>query len=74
MGACVKEHVGEFSESCQARLAKVAAVGKACAADVKQHCSGVKRRGRIEACIRGVLGNLSEPCQESLAQAAAGRR
>jgi hypothetical protein len=73
--ACVKEHFAELSEPCQARLAKVAAIGKACASDVKQSCAGAKpRRGRIEACIKGVLGNVSEPCKDALAQAVAGRR
>jgi hypothetical protein len=50
---CVKEHLSEFSEPCQAKLAKLAAVGQACAADVKQACGDAKpRRGRIVACIR----------------------
>ncbi len=73
--ACVKTHLAEFSEPCQARLATVASVAKACAADVKQSCTGMeRRRSRIQACIRGVLGRLSDGCKEALAQAVAGRR
>jgi hypothetical protein len=73
--ACVKTHLAEFSEPCQARLATVASVAKACAADVKQSCTGMeRRRSRIQTCIRGVLGNISDGCKEALAQAVAGRR
>jgi hypothetical protein len=31
--ACVKTHAAEFSEPCKARLARVAEITKACAAD-----------------------------------------
>jgi hypothetical protein len=72
--ACVKTHLTEFSKPCQERLAKVAATAKACEPDVKQNCTGTKRRGRIRACIQGVLGNLSDACKDALAQAVAGRR
>ena len=70
---CVKEHLGEFSEPCQARLAKLAAAGKACAADIKQTCGSVKpRRGRIAACLKSALGNLSDTCKDAVAQGVAG--
>jgi hypothetical protein len=73
--ACVKEHLGEFSEPCQAKLAKLAAVGKSCAADVKQTCGTVKpRRGRIAACLKSALGSLSDTCKDAVAQAVAGAR
>src|SRR6266516_404901 len=63
ISACVKEHLTEFSEPCQARLAKGAAVGKACKADVKESCTGKRRgRGRLVACMKEALGNLSDPC------------
>jgi hypothetical protein len=75
ISACVKEHLTEFSKSCQDRLAKVAATGKACRSDVKQSCEGKKRgRGRLVACLREALGNLSDPCKDALAEAVAGRR
>lgn len=67
---CVKAHLGEFSEPCQAKLAKLAAVGQSCAADVKQTCGDVKpRRGRIAACLKSALGNLSDACKDAVAQA-----
>lgn len=75
IGACIKEHLTEFSEPCQARLAKVAATAKACKADVKESCAGKRRgRGRVVACIKEALGNLSDPCKDALSDAVAGRR
>jgi hypothetical protein len=72
---CVKEHLSEFSEPCQAKLAKLAAVGQACAADVKQACGDAKpRRGRIVACLKAALGNLSDACKDAVAQAVSGAR
>jgi hypothetical protein len=72
--ACVKTHLSEFSDPCRARLAKVAAVAKACGPDVKKNCGGMRRRGRIQACIKGVLANVSDACKDALAQAVAGKR
>ena len=43
LSACVKEHLTEFSEPCQARLAKIATVGNACKADVTKSCAGKSR-------------------------------
>ncbi|MGC2455235.1 MAG: hypothetical protein WA592_20990, partial [Pseudolabrys sp.] len=37
--ACVKTHAAEFSEPCKARLARVAEITKACAADIKENCA-----------------------------------
>ncbi len=75
IAACVKEHLGEMSQPCQARLAKLPAVAKACAADVKKSCGDVKPgRGRIEACLGQALGNLSEECKAAVIGSVAGRR
>ena len=71
--ACVKEHLTEFSEPCQARLAKIAETGKACKEDIKQSCADKKRVRRL-ACIKDALGRLSDPCKDALSQAVAGRR
>src|SRR5262249_6778 len=72
--ACAKEHLTEFSQPCQTRLANVTATAKACKGGVKEACSDKKRgRARI-ACIRDALGNLSEPCKDAIAGAVAGRR
>jgi hypothetical protein len=72
---CVKEHMSEFSEPCQTKLAKLAAVSQACVADVKQACGDVKpRRGRIAACLKSALGNLSDACKDGVAEAISGAR
>lgn len=68
----MKEHIRDFSEPCQARLAKLAAIRKACADDIRQNCAASKGPRRIEACLRSTLVNLSEGCKETLAQAVSG--
>jgi hypothetical protein len=73
--ACVKEHLSEFSEPCQAKLAKIAAVAQSCAADVKQACGDVKPRPRqIVACLKSALGNLSDACKDAVGDAVSGAR
>jgi hypothetical protein len=71
--SCVKEHIKDFSQSCQARLAKLAAVRKACADDIRQNCATSKGPRRIETCLKSTLVNLSDGCKDTLAQAASGR-
>ena len=72
---CVKEHLSEFSEPCQAKLAKLAAVAQPCAADVKQACGDVKPRPRqVVACLKSALGNLSDACKDAVADAISGAR
>jgi hypothetical protein len=68
VSACVKAHLTEFSEPCQARLAKIATVGNACKADVTKSCAG-KSRLRLVSCMKEALGNLSDPCKDALAEA-----
>ena len=71
--ACVKTHAAEFSEPCKARLARVAEITKACAADIKEICAGKERR--VRACIQKIIGNIkSDQCKEALAQAVAGKK
>jgi hypothetical protein len=78
MGTCLKEHLTELSQRCQARLARFAVIGKtgkACVADIKQICPDIKpERGRSEACVKSALTKLSEPCKDAIAKAAAGAR
>jgi len=69
--SCVKEHLKDFSERCQARLAKLAAIRKACAADIKENCAGSTGPRRVAACLKAALANLSDACKEALAQAVA---
>jgi hypothetical protein len=75
ISACVKEHLKEFSEPCQARLAKFAATGSACKDDVKKSCADKKRsRIRVIACMKETLGNLSDQCKDAMAEAVGGRK
>jgi hypothetical protein len=40
---------------------------RACAADIKQNCAGVKPgRGRIAACVKEHFGQFSAPCQKKM--------
>jgi hypothetical protein len=72
---CVKEHIKDLSDKCQARLAEFAAARQACTADVKKSCADVKPgRGRVAACIRPLIANVSDTCKEALAGTVAGRR
>lgn len=71
----MKEHLTDLSKPCQASLARVALIAKACTDDVKRDCADVKRgHGRIERCLGSPLAKLSEACKDALAQAAAGAR
>ena len=66
----------EFSDPCKARLARVAEITKACAADIKENCAGKEGgRGRVRACIQKSIANIkSDQCKEALAQAVAGKK
>jgi len=71
--ACVKTHAAEFSDPCKERLARVAEISKACAADIKEICAGKERR--VRACIQKSIANIkSDQCKEALAQAVAGKK
>ena len=73
MRACAKEHLKDLSAACQASLGRLAALDKACAPDITQHCADVKPgRGRVEACLKSALVDLHDACKDALAQAAAG--
>ena len=75
IAACVKEHLKDLSEPCQARVAALAAGSKACVADVKERCRDVRPgRGRIRECLKSALENLSDACKESISKAVARRR
>jgi hypothetical protein len=69
--ACVKLHFKEFSLPCQLALVKLAAIKKACKADVKKICADiVPGGGRIEACMKDRFADMSEGCKETISQAA----
>jgi hypothetical protein len=69
--ACVKEHLKDLSEACQARLARLAAIRKTCAADIKKNCSDARAPRRVEACLKSALADLSDACKDALARVVA---
>ena len=72
--ACIKMRFKDFSLGCQLSLVKARAVRKACTADVKKICAGIKPgRGRIEACLKDHFADVSDPCKEAISQAAGKR-
>jgi hypothetical protein len=64
---CMKTHLKDFSQPCQAAMLQAKVVAKECAADLKQNCAGVKPGGsRIEACLHAHLTNLSTGCKSAV--------
>ena len=69
---CLKSHVKDLSDGCQAVVLK-AVNAKACAADVKQFCADTKPgEGRVEACMKTHVADVSDACKVAMANAAAG--
>jgi hypothetical protein len=65
--ACVKEHFGQLSASCQTALISNVTITKSCKADAEQKCSGTQPGGgRIQACMKEHFTELAEPCKDSL--------
>jgi hypothetical protein len=65
--ACVKEHFGQLSASCQTALISNVTITKSCKADAEQKCSGIQPGGgRIQACMKEHFTELAEPCKDSL--------
>lgn len=67
IATCLKEKVADLSDVCKARLAEVAAAGKACRGEVEKQCG--TKTGRIQkvTCIRGALANLGDDCKAAIA-------
>ena len=65
--ACVKEHFGQLSTSCQTALISNVTITKSCKADAQQKCPGIQPGGgRIQACMKDHFTELTENCKESL--------
>jgi hypothetical protein len=65
--ACVKEHFGHLSASCQTVLISNVTITKACKADAQQKCEGVQPGGgHIQTCMKDHFTELTEPCKEAL--------
>ena len=72
--ACIKTRFREFSLPCQLALVKASAVRKACRADIKKNCAGIKPGGgRIETCIKDHFADMSDACKEVISQAGGGK-
>ena len=65
--ACVKEHFGQLTASCQTALISNVTITKACRADAEQKCGGIQPGGgRIQTCMKDHFTELTEPCKEAL--------
>jgi Cysteine rich repeat len=74
MSECMKTHVKDFSQRCQAAMLQAKAVAKECAEDIKQSCADVKRGGgRIEACLHAHLAGISDGCKGAISGTPGGR-
>jgi hypothetical protein len=71
--ACLRSHLKDLSEPCQAVVLKAINV-QACAADVKRICGDTQPgEGRVEACMKTRIDDLSDACEVAMANAAAGQ-
>jgi Cysteine rich repeat len=65
--ACVKEHFGQLSASCQTALIGTVTITKSCKTDAQQKCPGIQPGGgRIQTCMKDHFTELTEPCKNSL--------
>jgi hypothetical protein len=65
--ACVKEHFGQLTASCQTALLSNVRITKACKTDAEQKCPDIQPGGgRIQACMKDHFTALTEPCKEAL--------
>ena len=65
--ACVKEHFGQLSASCQTALISNVTITKACKADAQQKCPGIQPGGgRIQACMKDHFSELTDRCKDAL--------
>jgi Cysteine rich repeat len=76
---CLKEHQGELSSPCQARVQALQQrsqeMSAACQSDVQQFCKDVRLGGgRLAQCLQQHASELSPSCKAELAQARPHRR
>jgi hypothetical protein len=73
--ACIKPHLTELSEGCEARVLGVGVNGKLCKPDVAKLCGGIAPgTGGIRSCIKSHIAEVSDPCKDAMSQAAAGKK
>jgi hypothetical protein len=55
-------------------MLRLAAIRKACSADVRRFCAGTQvGAGRVAECMKPHLADVSDTCRDVLAQATAGK-
>ena len=65
--ACIKEHFGQLSATCQNALLSNVTITKSCKTDARERCPDIQSGGgRIQACMKEHFTALSERCKESL--------
>ncbi len=72
--ACFESHFDKLSGACGERLSHAAAVARACEADTRKFCGGVKRAAQIPGCMKPRLKELGEPCRAALGVSVAPKR
>ena len=73
--ACMKTHLTELSEGCEARVLGIGVNGKLCKGDVAKLCGGIAPgTGGIRSCIKSHMAETSDSCKDAMSQAAAGRK
>ena len=73
--ACIKSHLTDLSETCEARVLGVGVTGKVCKGDVAKLCASVvPGTGGLRTCIKSHMAEVSDPCRDAMSRAAAGRK
>ena len=72
--SCIKQQFNSLEDECRSWLARLAAINKACAADIKQNCDVLVGHSRVVACLQSAIGKLSDACKDGLARTVSGKR
>ncbi len=73
--ACIKSHLTELSDTCEARVLGVGVTGKLCKADVAKLCSGIAPgTGGVRDCIKSHMEAISDSCKDAMSRSAAGKK
>lgn len=73
--ACIKSHLTELSEGCEARVLGVGVTGKSCKPDVAKLCGGIPAgTGGIRACMKSHMAEVSDDCKGAMSQSAVGKK
>jgi hypothetical protein len=65
--ACIREHFGQLSASCQTALLSNVTITKSCKTDAQEKCPDIQPGGgRIQVCMKEHFTELSERCKDAL--------